>query len=250
MSNDVQLTEAEEMMANKIFHQSWNDVEQLNYLPEEDRDTYEKHFSFDCFVHLLEIFKYLEEHDLYQDFIKQYVYECVPNEDKEIDYFIRNNYNWAIILNSCRVSVYEHKRKQNDIKMAEIQQEIQNIRTECADEVKEKLDWVREHLGLLKEWGDPRHNELARESIDLAQPYLLKKDTKPTGSDPKNIERNAEIRQKVDALVGTLIEVNGVKIEVTHTMAFKSLTEEYPKLLEGSIKKIYYAYDWIEKVSK
>ena len=39
MSNDVQLTEAEEMRANKIFHQSWNDVEQLNYLPEEDRDS-------------------------------------------------------------------------------------------------------------------------------------------------------------------------------------------------------------------
>ena len=247
----AELSEYEQKMSEWMFPQGWNDPTCLKYIAEEDIDSYEKHFSFDVFEDCKDTFQYMEENELFkEDYFKQDIYRCLPVIDKEIDYFLSNNKNWAVIINSCRNTVYDHKKDQNDIKMAEIQQEIQNIRTECADEVKEKLDWVREHLGLLKEWGDPRHNELARESIDLAQPYLLKKDTKPTGSDPKNIERNSEIRQKVDALVGTLIEVNGVKIEVTHTMAFKSLTEEYPKLLEGSIKKIYYAYDWIEKVSK
>jgi len=233
MSNDVQLTEAEEMMANKIFHQGWNDVEQLNYLPEEDRDTYEKHFSFDCFVHLLEIFKYLEEHDLYQDFIKDAkIYECVPSEDKEIDYFIRNNKSWAIILNSCRVSVYEHKRKQNDIKMAEIQQEIQNIRNEVVDEIKKKLDWVEEHMGLLKEWEDPRHNQLARESISMVEPFVLKMKTKDTGADPDRVERDDNIRCEY-----AIMETEGYD----HSHIRKTLAEKYD-LKPSTIKSIKYSF--------
>ena len=234
MSNDSQLTEAEEKIANAIFYQGWNDVEQLNYLNEEDRDTYEKHFTFDCFEHLKEIFKYLEDHDLFQDFIKPDVYNCVPTGDKEIDYFIRNNYTWAIILNSCRVSVYEHQKKQNDIKREEINQKLQNIRDEVAEEIKKKLDWVKEHMELLKEWEDPRHNQLARESISMVKPFLLKMKTKNTGSNPKRVQRDNDIRAEYDVLLK--------KYHDNHELVREELSEKYPPLKPSSIKAIKYSF--------
>lgn len=230
----AELSEYEQKMSEWLFPQGWNDPNCLKYIAEEDIDSYEKHFSFDVLEHCKETFIYMEENNLFKegDF-KEDLFRCLPTADKELDYFLVNNQNWAVIVNSCRNTYHTHRSEQNEIKMAKIQQEIQNIRNEVADAIKEKLDWVDEHLGLLKEWDDPRHNKIARDSVPMLTSYFNKANTKKTGSNPKRIERDNNIRAEYDVLLKEYHD--------NHKLVREELAKRYPPLKPSTIKAIKYS---------
>lgn len=241
----ISLTEQDRKVAKEIFTEFWDDPRYLNYLREEDYDAYEKTYNFNWFEVVRDSFRLMEEHNKFQWFIKGHMYHCVPNEDKRIDFFVTHNPNWAFILN-C---VINDAIKLRDQLIKENEKKIQSIKNEVVQDVEKNLQSAQKSIELLKKWDDPRANDILKNTLELLEPLVDKKDTKPKGRNHKIIERNNEIRNRVDALVDTLVEVGGVKIPVTHKMAFKSLTKDY-SIKEDTIKKIYYEYGWEEKIEK
>ena len=191
------LEEFDLKIAEKIFYDGWNDSNCLDYLAQDDIDSYEKFYSFDCRKMCIRFFRHMEKYDIHTDWLHDVIYPILPTTDKEIDYFLSHNNTWAIIINSCRVSVDEHQKT----RLKEIEEEQQQIRDEVAQEIQNRMDWINEHMGLLKEWEDPRANELARESIDMIAPFIKKnpKHQKKTRN-PLIVQRNEDIRKEYYAM--------------------------------------------------
>ena len=59
-----EMDEGRKQLVNEYFTDGWTNPVNLKYLPEDEVDTYEKFFDFDCFQMCLEIFDLMEKYDL------------------------------------------------------------------------------------------------------------------------------------------------------------------------------------------
>jgi len=219
---------AEKELFYPYFQDGWDDIENLKHLPEDEKDTYVKTFNFDCFEMCVTYFSKMnefltEDKGTWIPFLKS----RVPRDDKEIDYFLMNNKEFLLIFICIHNSLKDYFKQ----KQEEHEAELQKIQDEVAQKVRDKLNWVEEHMGLLKEWKDPRHNQLARETISMVEPFLLKLKTKDQGSDPKRVERDSNIRSEYSEM-----ETEGYD----HSHIRKTLAKKYG-LKPSTIKAIKYS---------
>ena len=112
---------------------------------------------------------------------------------------------------------------------------MKNVLTEIINIIPSSAGKMSRHnvSGLLKEWEDPRHNQLARESISMVEPFLLKMKTKNIGSNPKRVERDNDIRAEYDVLLK--------KYHDNQKLVREELSKKYPPLKPSSIKAIKYS---------
>jgi len=109
---------------------------------------------------------------------------------------------------------------------------IEQFPTAMAEVVKEVLG-----MGFQSELRD------MSEDVDAT---ILRKDTKPKGSSKKTLERNDDVRRRYYKIVDTLIELKGIKVEVTPKMAQEMVGKKLG-MDAKYVKKIIYAEDKPQK---
>ena len=211
-----------EEMINEWFFEGWDDPKNLKYLPDDEVEEYEKTFEWDCYDFCKIEFEMMVEFKIKDEWLPL-IDNVFPTEDKRIDYFLRNNHAYALILHIVR----------QQLKVA--------FKDKVFDDVQHDAEILERKVDLLNRLNESRKSDVLKKLDKKIAPFIKKKPTKPIGSSPLLIKRDHEIRAKYDDLVGRIVEVDGMKLVTDAENVQKKLGKEY-NLEPDTIRKIYYSY--------
>lgn len=247
----------EDFLREYVFFDGWDDPSKLNYLPKDKIESYEKVHSIDHFEYFKWIFMSLELYKIESNWFKDIFLPVLPTTDKEIEYFIENNYSYRFLsmVASTHISEEYKKRKKkkkeiqkriertqikidyNQRKIEEYNAKAEALEQEALNQYAKGFKEMIKGLSYLKERGNDQANEFVKFSMQELSDIVVRDKTKPKGSSKKTIKRDDDIRAKY------------VKMEsegLTHKHIQKTLGEEYGKE-PSTIKAIYYKYDYTQK---
>ena len=211
----------QQQMLQEYFFDGWSRRGNLNYLPQGEE--YEKQFVFDCYEMIKDYFDRLIKLKLDKAGWIPLLISVVPADDKEIDYFLYHNHTYVLIfisIHNAITSAYHEKIQMHEEVIAEIN--------------------LHQLVDRLKSLDAPAANKMARIGIQQITPFIDKIDTKPTGSDPDNINRDNDIR----------LEYNLMRADdIGHKRCRRDLAKKHG-LAESYIKWIYYDQNIDRKAKK
>jgi len=213
----------------KFFVEGWNDPEKLDFLDEDKIDSYEKVFSFDVFPYVRKTFQYMKGCKMDMSFLKEQIWDVLPIEEKELDYFLANNWRFSVIIHTCQNSIknyFEEKR-------AKIEKELQSIKDIKMEEINKNYLQLTSNIEILKKWNDPRANDFAKHTAKDIENYIDRIKTKNKGADPKKINRDSNIRTEYEVLLK--------KYHDNHKFVREELGKKY-NLKPSTIKSIQYSF--------
>jgi hypothetical protein len=240
------LTEKQEAFLREyVFFDGWNDHTKLNYLPKDEIESYKKKDDkTDSLQYCIDIYGAVKRHKIKSDEWLETIYYPIPKTDKEIDYFLDNNLAYGFILYWCLQQIIDVTEKKLEI----IKREVQEIERKALDSVKEDVLRAKNNIEWLIKRGNKEANEFAKVGVKEFDDIVERDDTKPKGSSKKTLERNDDVRRRYYKIVETLIELNGIKVEVTPKMAQEMVAKELG-MDAKYVKKIIYSEDKPQKPS-
>jgi len=203
---------------DKVFFEGWWLKENLNYLPKGD-DKYQKQFEFDCVKmvehYTISINEHLEDKVLWLDIIN----DVIPDTDIEIDYFINNNYAYALIFKSIHNSNKE-----------EIEKKIEESKDRILQDAKNAMKASLANIDLLKDYDDPRASDVAKFGTNKLKSYII-----------RNKYNQSEYRQKRNQEIVDKYYRSRNHRPVTDT--YENIAKDYPELSSAGVKKIIFSHD-------
>lgn len=224
----------EDFLREYVFFDGWNDPSKLNYLPKDKIESYEKVHSMDYFEYFKQMFVHLEEFKVpASDWFRELLFPVLPTTDKEIEYFINNNYTYEFLRHISHTAVKGAIRD----KIKEAEAKIERVKQLAFEQTQKDFEKYKEGLVWLKEQGYNPANDFAKIGMKELGDIIVRDKRRPKGSSNETIKRDDDIRAKYVEM-----ESKGL----THKHIQKTLGEEYGKK-PSTIKKIYYKYDYTQK---
>ena len=217
-------------LLNKYFSEGWNDPDKLDYLQKEESHLYEKAFSFDCLEMVKRIVTDIREHCITDETEEALEYwinalcSILPYDDKAIDYFLRHNTTYALLVCWLRNTATDGIKDQmifHRIVMEQCKMEMLMI---AEDEHKRTMEDIKK----LKDMDAPIE-DLVNQKMEDLKPYVhLEKNPKIYKA-----KRNQEIIDKADARRG----------QTPVSKVYEDIADDYLEISHHQVKKIVQAGD-------
>ena len=105
-------------LSKTYFPKGWNDPNNLDYLQKSESHLYDKYFNFDCLEMVKRIVTDIREHCITDETEEALEYwinalcSVLPYDDKAIDYFLRHNTTYALLVcwlrNTAQDGIKDH----------------------------------------------------------------------------------------------------------------------------------------------